>query len=87
MLTNNDLKQIKKIIDPLAEDLNSVKNDLNGVKKDLSELKVDLKDVKKRVRKTERTVSLIAKNYDEGDVLLARRVTKLEQHVGLPTQN
>ena len=42
------------------------------------------KQVMKKLTSIEKTVSLIAKNYDEGDVALAKRVTNIERHLDLP---
>lgn len=41
-----------------------------------------IKDVKKKVNRIDKTVSIIAKNYDEGDVNLGSRVKKIEHHLG-----
>ena len=42
-----------------------------------------LKPIKKDLRYLRKTVDIIAKNYDEGDVVLGRRVKKIENHLGL----
>lgn len=68
MLTKTDLQLIGSVVDE--------KLDIK-----LAPIKKDLTDVKKRVRKIEKTVDLITKNYDEGDTKLSRRVTKIEEHL------
>lgn len=68
MLTKIDLQLIGSVVDE--------KLDIK-----LAPVKKDLTDVKKRVRKIEKTVDLITKNYDEGDTKLSRRVTKIEEHL------
>lgn len=82
MLTKTDLTQIRGVV---REEVEATVDErlefaLKPVKKDLGILKKDVKYLKK-------TVDIIAKNYDEGDVLLSRRVKKIEQHLGLPTGN
>jgi phosphoenolpyruvate synthase/pyruvate phosphate dikinase len=79
MLTKDDLRQIKNIIAPLARGLTEVKKDLIDVKKDLI-------DVKKRVRKIEKTVDVSAKLLDSDLTKTKRRVLRIEDHLGIPTQ-
>ncbi|MEK7451180.1 MAG: hypothetical protein AAB662_04565 [Patescibacteria group bacterium] len=75
MLTKSDLSQIGNVIE---EKLEPIKKDLTGLKK-------DVKYLKKKVNRIDKTVSLTVKNYDEADVKLGRRVTKIEAHLGLAT--
>lgn len=75
MLTKTDLNQIRGVV---REEVDTIVD---------KKLDVKLKPIKKDLKYLRKTVKIIAKNYDEGDVMLARRVKKLEQHVGLPTQN
>ena len=46
-------------------------------------LEKKLKPIKKDLRYLKKTVDIIAKNYDEEDVRLDRRVRKIEAHIGL----
>lgn len=78
-LTKDDLQQIGTIIDESLE----VKLE-EKLESKLEPIKKDLKHLKTKVNKIDKTVSLIAKNYDEGDVKLDRRLTKLEKHLNLP---
>ncbi|MBI3092947.1 MAG: hypothetical protein HYZ02_01785, partial [Candidatus Levybacteria bacterium] len=64
MLTKSDVNQIRGVVREEVE--NVVTNRLKPVKKDLRHLK--------------KTVDIIAKNYDEGDVKLNRRVKRIEHH-------
>ncbi|MBI2196962.1 MAG: hypothetical protein HYY87_03215 [Candidatus Levybacteria bacterium] len=67
MLTKSDVNQIRGVVREEVE--NVVTNRLKPVKKDLRHLK--------------KTVDIIAKNYDEGDVKLNRRVKRIEHHLSL----
>ena len=62
------------------------KNDLNQIGQVIDE-KLDnkLKPIKKDLRYLRKTVDLVVKNYDEGDVRLERKVKKIEDHLGLPS--
>lgn len=81
MLTKSDLKQIGNVFDQrLEQGLEPIKSDLGNVKK-------DLKYLKKKVNRIDKTVSLVVKNYDEGDVKLARRVKRVEEHLGITDQS
>lgn len=73
MLTQDDLNEIKKIVDPLS--------------RDISDVKKDLKDVKKRVRKIEKTTDVVIKVFDKEDVRLHKRITKLEEHLESTSKN
>lgn len=64
------------------------KSDLNQIGNVVDE-KLDhkLKPIKKDLKYLKETVNIIAKNYDEGDVKLERRVKRIEQHLALPNEN
>ena len=83
MQVQQDISELDDRMKNVEVGINTVDSRLNHVETRLDGIEKDITDVKTGVRKTEKTVSLIAKNYDEGDVMLARRVKKLEQHVGL----
>lgn len=60
------------------------KTDLSQIGNVIDEkLDSKLKPIKKNLRYLKKTVDLIVKNYDEGDVKLDRRVRKIEEHIGL----
>lgn len=65
-------------------DLNQIGNVVDGK---LEPVKEDLKYLKKKVNRIDKTVEIIVKNYDEGDVKLARRIKRIEQHLALSDQN
>jgi len=85
MLTKIDLNQIRNLV---HEEINT---ELNPIKKELSQIgqvideKLDkkLKPIKKDLQYLKKTANLIIKNYDEEDIKLARRVRKIEEHIGL----
>lgn len=67
MLKKTDLNQIRVVVNEEVE----------GV------VEKKLKPVKKDLRYLRKTVDLIVKNYDEADVKLQRRISKIEQHISL----
>lgn len=74
-LTKSDLNQIRTV----------VHEEVNGVVDE--QLETKLKPIKKDLRYIRKTVEIITKNYDEGDIKLDRRVRKIEQHLALPEKN
>ena len=92
MLTKTDLNQIRGVVrDEVGEivdqKLEPIKKNINGLVQDVTSLKKDMSNVKRDVKYLRKTANVIVKNYDEGDVMLGRRVKKIEQHLGLPTGN
>ena len=92
MLTKTDLNQIRGVVreevdvvveEKLEKGLEPIKKDLTILKSDVTDLKKDVKYLKKKVNRIDRTVSLTVKNYDEGDIKLDRRISKVEEHIGL----
>ncbi len=80
MLTRTDLNQIKGVVrDVVDERLDSKVKPMVG-----EILDQRLKPIKKDLSYIKKTVSLIAKNYDEADVRLEKRVRRIEQHLALP---
>ncbi len=59
----------------------------NVIEERLEPVKKDMKYLKKKVNKIDKAVSIIGKNYDQGDVELGRRMTKIEQYLDLPDKN
>lgn len=84
MLTKSDLKQIGTIVE---EKVGPIRRDVASVKEDVASVKEDVKYLRKKVNRIDKTVSIIVKNYDEGDVQLGRRVKTIEDHLGLPKNN
>lgn len=79
--------QVQANISELDDRMKNVEIRLDDVGDQVKQTQNDLTDVKKRVKKIEKTVDLIVKNYDEADVLLGRRVKKIEEHLSLPSGN
>lgn len=73
MLTKSDLSQIQKIV--RTETTSIVAQELTPVKKDVKSIKSDLKKVKK-------TVDVMAKLFDAEDVMLGKKVRRIEDHLG-----
>lgn len=69
--------QVQNEISELNDRMKNVEIKVDGVGK-------DVKDVKARVRKTEKTVDVMAKLFDKEDVSLAKRVRRIENHLSLP---
>lgn len=94
-LTKSDLQQIGNVIDerlerrltPIEKDIGDVSKDITGLKQDVGAFTKDIKYLKKKVNKMAGTVDLIGRNYDEGDVKLAKRVRRIEEHLDLPRNN
>lgn len=74
---------IQQDISELDDRMKNVEIRVDNLGKDIVDLKKDVTDVKKRVRKIEKHVNTIAILYDETDVKLAKRVSKIEGHLGI----
>ncbi len=72
--------EIKSVISDVDDRVKNVEVTVSTLEKDMKKAKKDLSYIKK-------TVDLIVKNYDEGDVLLGKRVTKIEKHLGISNSN
>lgn len=70
-LTKSDLDQIRGVV---HEEVETVVDE---------RLDEKLKPITKELRYIRKTVEIIGKNYDEGDVKLERRIRKIEQHLTL----
>jgi hypothetical protein len=70
MLTNDDLQQIGKLLEPLN-------TRLSGVEKNLATVKSDVKKVKK-------DVSVLIRSTNRDDMHVMKRVERIEHHLGLP---
>lgn len=81
MLTKSDLSQIKTIVQEGTQKIVQTET-RQIVQEELEPVKKDIKYLKKKVNRIDKTVNIIAKNYDEGDVNLGRRVKKIEHHLG-----
>lgn len=103
MLTKNDLIEIKSVVNDVVEEkLKPIKKDIAGIDTVIeaklepirkgvhgidSVIEEKLKPIKKDLSYLRKTVDIIARNYDEGDVKLEKRVRKIEKHLGLPQGN
>lgn len=73
MLTKNDLNQIRGIV---KEEIEPVKKDVNSLKKDMKSVKHDIS----RLRKDQGTMLNL---LDKEQMQQRKRITKLEEHVGI----
>jgi hypothetical protein len=97
-LTKTDLQQIGNVVDErlevgLEEKLEQKFNEkLEPFEKRL-EKKLEQKfnekltPIKKDLKYIRKTVEIIVKDYDERDVRLSKRVSRIEQHLALPKEN
>lgn len=76
MLTKSDIEQIRGVV---REEVEMV------VEEQIDPLKKDVKILKKSVKKIEKTLDVAIKAFDEEDVKMAKRITKIEQHLNFPS--
>ncbi len=84
MFTEAQIQQLRKVI------REEVKTEVNSALEiSLNPIKKDIKIIKKDGRYLKKTVGLVVKNYDEGDNILGKRVSRIETHLHLSplTQN
>lgn len=85
---NEDVGKVKEYVGKIDTIIDAklipIKEDIKGID---SVIDAKLKPIKKDLRYLRKTVGIIVKNYDEGDVKLERRVNKIEKHLGLPQEN
>jgi len=79
MLTKKDLQEIGKVFDERLEQ----KLDEKLEQKLEDKLEQKLKPIKKDLSYLRKTLDLAIKNYDEREVKLNRRVTRIEDHLNL----
>ena len=74
MLTKDDLKQIGEVVEEKVE------LKITPIKKDISILK-------NSVKKIQKTIDVVAKVLDRADVVLNKRVKRLEEHARIRNVN
>ena len=79
-----ELGDVRSDVGTVQSGLTDVQRNLTVVQKSLGEVSKDLSIVHKRVRKIEETTDIMVKVFDEADVKLHQRVTKIEKHLGFP---
>lgn len=100
MLTKDDLKQIREVVDEriqarlepveqtLRGEIQAVDQRLGGVDQRLGgvekELQAFRKETRKDLRYLRKTANLIIEDYGEEVVKLRRRIERIEDHLGLP---
>ena len=85
MLTNNDLSQLKTIIQSETKKIvqEELKLEIGPLRKDVKELKSDVKVLKRDVTKIRTDTDTIVNFFDREYLELRERVEKIEQHLGL----
>ena len=78
-LTKSDLQQIGNAVDE------RLKKRLGPIELRFTPIEKDLKYLKKKINKMDKTLDAVARNYDEGDVALGKRVKRIETHLNLPS--
>lgn len=81
------LEPVEKRLGNIEQRLVPVERGLSNIEDRLEPVEKGVKALRRDVRYLKRTVDIIARNYDEGDVLLARRVKRIEDHLSLPSGN
>lgn len=76
--------EVKSSIRELDDRMKNVEIRMDNVAESVAASGNDIKVLKKDVNFIKKTTNIIAKNYDEGDVALHRRLTKVEKHLNLP---
>ena len=71
----------------LRESIEEQSDKLKNLQIGMISIGKDIKEVKKRVKKIEKTTDIIIDAFDKADVKLQKRVTKIEEHLGLAPKN
>lgn len=87
--------RIQHDIGELDNRMKNVEVRLDNVQKEIKEtivtglepVKKDMKYLKKKVNRIDKTVHVMAKLFETEDVLLNKRVAKIEAHLGLASKN
>lgn len=80
MLTKTDLKQIDNLISRRLQNT-TTKDDLKYLA-----TKQDLKSIKSDIAKIRKDIDVIIALFDREYINLRKRVEKIEEHLGIPTQ-
>lgn len=73
MLTQNDLTQIKTIVEDVVD---------NKFKKELGPVKKDIKIIHKQINKIQKDTKIIINYFDTNYVNHEKRIGKIERHLG-----
>ena len=86
----NKLEPIKKELFGLTQGVSDLQNSISELDARMKNVKIRLDDVGDKVNNVQKdvshirkTVDIVIKNYDEGDVLLDRRVKKIGEHLNI----
>jgi len=76
--------QVQSEINELDDRMKNVEIRVENVGSKADKLDKRLSAMDKNIKYIRKTVKIIAKNYDEGDVKLGKRVTRIEEHLNIP---
>lgn len=79
--TLESLIRISKL--EVKSQINDVDDRLKNVEIGVDMLGKDMKNVKKDLKFLRETANLIIKNFEEADIILKKRVEKIEEHLGI----
>ena len=77
--TLESLIRISKL--EIKSSINDVDDRLKNVEIGVDMLEKDMKNVKKDLKYLKQTANLIIKNYEEEDIKLQKKVTRIEEHL------
>lgn len=80
MLTKDDLKEELK---PIKADIKGLKINVKGLTGDVKGIKADIKTLKADVTKIRKDTGVIVDFFDREYLDLRKRVTRIEEHLGL----
>ena len=87
MLTKQDLKEIKKVVNeaivPVKIDTAGLKVNFSGLKSSVSSLEKSMLGLKKDIKKVDKKVDLVIKAFDREYLDLQKRVQRVETHLQL----
>ncbi len=78
-------EELKKDVGGLKKDVGGLKKDVGGLKTEQKAQGVTLKKLTTLANKTNKSVNLMAGNFDEDIVSNERRIDRIEDHLGLPS--
>ena len=83
MLTNNDLKQIQKLLNPIQIDVSGLKQDMTVVKNDVKSLTKTSKSIQKDISKIKEDQKIIIVHFDQDINSLEKRADRIEMHLAI----
>lgn len=83
-MSNDELlEKMNERFDQQEKALQTLQKDVTAVQKNLATVQKDVTTVKQYARRTNKTLDMVARLYNQEDVSLKKRVNRLERHAGL----